>query len=185
VNAGEGLRGERTRGGNVLQTTLFLSSGCLQVEFWRNVVVIDWHAEVDLESMRTLGHGYQTLSKAHPKGIVGLCMVRAGVPISSPEARAESVSFIKGLGDSLLSLVSVIEDEGMYAEFMRTILRGVNVMSRAAKIISVPTLEEGMQRALPFVKRTSPRDDVSGELRGVVAAVRARVQPSVGLKAAR
>jgi hypothetical protein len=168
-------------------TASFYAADGFQIVFWRNVLIADLDTDIDLVKMCVMGRAYRALLADHPRGVVGMSRVRAGVPVSSKESRAENVRYTKELGDSILSLVTIVEDKGVAGEVIRSVIRGIEVVTRISKMVVVATLDEGMKAVLPLVPRVRPTDDYSDELRGVIDAVRSstRVPRSQRLRAAR
>jgi len=167
------------------ESTAFYSDEILQVAFWRNVTIIDISGDISADQMRIVGRAYRTLLMAHSGGVVGLCTIRAGVPVASADARAESVRFTKELGNAVLAVVMVIEDSGIFSHVMRNVIRGINVMTQSSKLVAVATVDEGIKAVLPHVRCSREERDVSGDLRSVVTAIRTRARPSQKLKQAR
>jgi hypothetical protein len=150
----------------------YYSDEGLEIAFWRNVMILDISGDMTMKRTLAMGAAYRTIIADHPEGMLCLSLMRAGVPVSSPEVRAESVRIVKELDDAILRLVAVIEDDGVFALTMRTALRGFNVQTRAAKLVIQPTVEEGMRAILPFVTNADACSDLAKEMRDVIAAHR-------------
>jgi hypothetical protein len=99
--------------------------------------------------------------------------MRAGVPVSSPEVRNDSVRFMKELGDALLTVVTVIEDNGIFSQMMRTVMRGFYVLSRGSRGMHlVGTTEDAIRAVLPFVTNPDGVANLDSELRQILMARR-------------
>jgi hypothetical protein len=149
----------------VAVSTPFYADDVLQVAFWRNVAVVGIGGELSDAQMQVAARGYRTLRVAHPRGILIFCIVKAGVPVASPELRAETVRVMKELGESLLSFVIVFDDNGVFAQVMRSVIRGLNVMSRRATMAAFASVDEGIAAASPLVSGSKHDGDLAGELR--------------------
>jgi hypothetical protein len=137
----------------------------LAISFWRNLAVVDVRGDLTVEAMRTIDRSYRTLLPTYPAGIVAMAIVRPGVPVSSSEARSEGARLTKALGESLLRIVFVIEDNGVFAQAMRSVIRGLNVIMRNAKMTAYESVEEATQAVLPLIARAADDVDLRGELR--------------------
>jgi hypothetical protein len=137
----------------------------LGISFWRNLVVVDVRADLTVAGMRNIERGYRALLQSYPAGIVAIVIVRPGVPVSSSEARSEGARVTKAVGDALTRIVFVIEDDGVFAQAMRTVIRGLNVVMRNAKMTAYATIDDAGRAVLPHISRSGDEAEVSGELR--------------------
>jgi hypothetical protein len=72
----------------------------------------------------------------------------------------------------LLHASVVIESDGVIAQLMRTIVRGINVVVRASRIAVVRDVDQAVQYALPHVVLAIPRPQAELELKAAIASVR-------------
>jgi hypothetical protein len=142
------------------------------ISFWRNLAIVDVRADLSVEAMRAIDRSYRALIQTYPAGIVALAIVRPGVPVSSSESRSEGARLTKALGDAVQRIVFVIEDNGVFAQAMRSVIRGLNVIMRNAKMTAYGSLEEATQAVLPLIARTGDDADLPGELRRVLQRFR-------------
>lgn len=112
---------------------------------WQNVAITDVAGNMDVAHMKQLGKTYRELAGAFPSGIVTLAIIRPGVPVSSSEARDEAARFITELGPSILRMGMLIEDRGVMAQVLRTIIRGLNVVTRNTKLVLYNTVDEAVR----------------------------------------
>jgi hypothetical protein len=147
----------------------YYTDEALRIAFWRNVALIDISGEMTLRRMAVTGSAYRELLTEQPKGLASLSLLRPGVPVSTPDARAEGVRFVKDLGDRMLVNVMVVEDAGIFAQTMRTVVRGINVQVRGPRLVVHPSVDDGMRVVLPFVANKDGSADLAGELREVMA----------------
>jgi hypothetical protein len=151
----------------------FYSDSGLEITFWRNVILIDASSEVTMNRARRLWDGYRALLAEHPRGIAALAIMRSGVPVSSLEVRNDSVRFMKELGSALLTVVTVIEDNGIFSQVMRTVMRGFFVLSRGSRGMHlVGNTEDAARAVLPFVTNPGGATDLDVELRQILLARR-------------
>jgi hypothetical protein len=153
----------------------FYSDGVLELAFWRNVALVDVAGDLTKPRMATLGSAYRALASTHPDGIVAFVMLRPGVPVSSPDARAEGNRSIKDLGEALLVLAVVVEDSGVFAQVMRTVIRGINLLTRTAKLVAFATVDDAVRATTRFVNKSQGTADPSDTLHAAVMAHRAAI----------
>ena len=144
------------------------------IAVWKNVCIIDAWGEIDLPRMRKMGDCYRKLLARHPQGILAISSLRPNIPVSGSDARAESVSFLKELGDKLLHLAFVIEADGVLGLMLRSVLRGINALVRPGRIVIVESVERAVQIVSPHVASDLRRDDVQLQLTAAIAGLRAR-----------
>lgn len=134
--------------------------------------------------MKQLGRVYRELAATFPRGIVTCAIIRAGVPVSSGEARDEAAKFINELGSSILRMAMLIEEKGAMALVMRTIIRGINVVTRNTKLVLYDDLEEATRSLTPLIVPPSIHGDVRSELAAAIASVRSGYAPRPAQRAA-
>jgi hypothetical protein len=151
----------------------YLADEACSIAFWNNVAIVDVWADMDATRMRKLGDAYRKLLTRHPRGIVGLVLIRATTPVSSAEARTESTRFLKELGDSILHTAMVIEAQGVLAMMLKSVVRSLNVLLRNQRI----SLPDNAQRAIatiaPLVVGSSSTGNVVADLTRAVEQLRA------------
>lgn len=146
----------------------------LFIGFWQNVAILDIGADVDLPHMQLVGSAYRTLLEKYPSGIAALVVIRAGTPVASAEARAESARFTKELGDQLLHVAMVIEEHGVIAQMLRSVVRGLNALVRQTRLSLFDDVQEAMRAMLPVIIPATDRSGLPNELRAVVEEARRR-----------
>jgi hypothetical protein len=161
-------------------STPFYSDEVLNVAFWRNAAIVDVAGSMTLARMLIVSRAYRALRVAHPRGIVVYCVNRAGAPLASQEVRVEMIRLIKELGDALLAFILVLEDSGLVAQVIRSVIRGINVMSRRSTMVAFATLEEGIASASPLLSGSKDDGDLAGELRRAVLEVCRPRAPMLG-----
>ncbi|HEX4353987.1 MAG TPA: hypothetical protein VHZ95_13755 [Polyangiales bacterium] len=154
------------------------NDGTMYIGFWQNVAIIDVGADMEVSHMKLVGSSYRTLLDHYPRGIAALVMIRAGTPVSSAEARAEGARFTKDLGDLLLHVAMVIEERGVIAQMLRSVVRGVNVLVRQTRLSLFDNIEEAMVATLPMIVPATTRANLQTELRSTVATARATFRPA-------
>jgi hypothetical protein len=144
---------------------------------WQNVAITDVAGNMDVARMKLLGKTYRELASAHPGGILTFAIIRPGVPVSSSEARDEAAKFITTLGPSILRMGMLIEDTGVMAQVLRTIIRGLNVVTRNTKLVLYNNLDEAVRALAPLTVATSPGADARSDLAAAIASVRRGYAP--------
>ena len=151
---------------------------------WQNVAITDVAGDMDVAHMKQLGKTYRELVTSFPLGIVTCAIIRAGVPVSSSAARDEAAKFITDLGPSVLRMAMLIEERGVMAQVLRTIVRGINVVTRNTKLVLFNELDEAIRSLAPLVVPPTSGADVRSELAAAVASVRNGYAPRPPQRAA-
>jgi hypothetical protein len=138
------------------------------------VCICDVWGEVDGQRMQRLGDCYRTLLARYPKGVLGISALRPHTPVSPSEARAESVFFLKELGDKLIHLAMVIEADGVLGLMLRSVLRGVNALVRPGRVFIVESVEKAVAVCASSVVCNLRPEDVPLQLTAAIASVRAK-----------
>ena len=152
------------------------SDSVYRLACWHNAVLVDVAGNIDLHHMKRLGRAYRELLVEYPNGILSCAIIRPGVPIAAADARTESARFMKELGESLLRVAMLIEDQGVLAQVMQTVIRGINVLARNPKLMLFRSLDEAASSLAPLVA-TAPGSDVASELLAAIALVRSDYVP--------
>jgi hypothetical protein len=140
-------------------------------------------SDIDLAHMQLLGRVHYDMAVRYSQtGFVSLSIVRAGVPVACAAARQESARFLKDAGDSLLRLVVVLEDDGVLAQMLCTVLRGINVLIRKPKVVIASHVDAAISIAAPLVQSVSQEHD-SAELEWALTNFREGYGGSVGVTA--
>lgn len=147
------------------------SDSVFRLGIWQNVLLVDVAGDIDLPHMQRMGRAHEEVLEQFPQGIVTLGVIRAHVPIASGESRAESARFIKALGHKLRRTVLVLENKGVTAQLLLTVIRGINVIARNPKLVVMPTIQDAILNVAPMVEGV-PQAHVLQELTEVVAALR-------------
>jgi hypothetical protein len=123
--------------------------------------------------MRTMERGYLEALSNNPKGAVGLSFLRPGTPVASAEARAEGARFVKDLGMRVPRVAMVVEEGGVAGSAMRTVIRGINIITRNPSLVVCANMAEGIQLLLPVLSQISKVPIDPRELTDVVLKARA------------
>lgn len=151
---------------------IICSDDVCRVAVWQNVAITDVAGDMDVAHMKLLGKTYRELTGSFPEGILTCAIIRPGVPVSSSEVREEAARFITELGPSILRMAMLIEDKGVMAQVLRTIIRGLNVVTRNTKLVLYNNIDEAVRALAPMTALTSPGADMRGELATAIATVR-------------
>jgi hypothetical protein len=142
------------------------------VAYWHNVVIVDIGGDIGLVHMRALGEAYEALRQSYPKGIAALVIAQPNTPVGGEDARGEGARMLKAMGDGLLHICVVIEERGVLAPLMRSVLRGVNVIVRNARLSIAETVEEAAKGVTKHVALSQPKAAVEQELLAAIESVR-------------
>jgi hypothetical protein len=144
---------------------------------WQNVTIAIFAGDVDVNRMRRVARAHRELAATYPNGIVSCTIIKPGVPIAGQDTRDEAVTFMKELGDSLVRSALIIEDTGIMAQVIRTIVRGFNVIRRNTKLVLCTEIDEAIGSLAPLVVPTQPNANVRAELAAAVAEARKGYEP--------
>lgn len=159
---------------------IYFSDEACCIAFWNNVVLTDVSGDMNVARMRMIGKAYRSLLERYPD-IVALGLLRPGVPVSNAEARAESHKLMKDVGTHV-QVCMLIEAEGVMAQMLRSIIRGINVLTRNTSMSIAENIDDAIRLVAPRVDTDTPRERVGAELKQAVAIVRAGFQSSAGLR---
>lgn len=150
----------------------FCDQGC-RIELWRNVAIVDVADEMNVARVRQLAEAYRTLLGSYTQ-VAGMCVMRPAAPTSAPEGREEAAELLRSLGPKLAHCALVYEAEGVFAQLLRTVVRGFNVITRNKVLTLHANIAEGTQALARHVLGCSTLDQARNELRDALAITRAR-----------
>jgi hypothetical protein len=153
---------------------VFYADSVLCITFWQNLAVVDARGLVDVEHMSTLERAYQALAQRFTGGIVSCVVVQPGTPVSPPDALKESARFMRNLGSAMTRIAVVIEDVGVAAQMLRTVVRGINVVTRDNKLVVLGDSRSAIDVLAPLIVPPAGQIDVAGALSVVLHTARAR-----------
>jgi hypothetical protein len=156
----------------MLRVKRYFADSHVCIAFWQNVVIIDVAADMDVPRMAKVGSAYLALLGRFPDGIAVMIFLRPGTPISSSEARAEIARTSKRLGKLLLRVAMVVEHEGVVAQVLRTVVRGISVVIGQTRIQVFDDVAGAISVTTPVVTASAGAADLEVELREAVAQVR-------------
>lgn len=88
------------------------------------------------------------------------------------EARAEGARMLKALGDGLLQIIVVIEERGVLAQLLRSVMRGMNVVVRNSRMSVTDTVEDAVRAAVKYIELPLPKAVIEQQLSAAVQTVR-------------
>ncbi|NUP11368.1 MAG: hypothetical protein HOW73_35425 [Polyangiaceae bacterium] len=148
------------------------------VSLWRNVVITDTAGAIGVGEVKTMEKAFRTLLLTN-RQIAGLALLRAGTPVASTDARAETTRFIKDLGAALTLNALVIEDKGVMATMMRSVIRGLNVVMRNSTLVVHGDAKEAVRALVPHLANNTDAVASERELLAALADMRAGFTPGV------
>jgi hypothetical protein len=151
-----------------------------RISSWRNVLIVDVLSSVDVADVRRMEDATKRHLRAHPGGVVGLTILRRGIPMGTSGARKEASRVLRDLardfGDGLRRNVIFIEDSGTALQLLTSVLRALFLVAGVRKFVICKTLEEAAEAVLPellettgAVSRAEVIDGVHHALSGVPA----------------
>lgn len=143
---------------------------CVSLLF--NAVIVDTRGEFDVATMLALEGVYRELIEAYPRGIVVLVLLGRTMPVPSRDATAETVRVLKSLGDSLLQLVAVIEGRELAHQLMRSMMRGINVLTRNARVSTTDNLDSAVHSLAQYIAPELARRQAEAEILLAIESVR-------------
>ncbi len=155
-----------------MQPEVIHSDGVFCLAYWHNAVIVDVRGDVDLAHMQRLGRAYHALLEKYPAGIVCCAFLRAEVPVSSSDARAESARFMRELGDSLLRVAMVSEHRGVLVQVITTVIRGINVVARNPKLVLLQSAQEAARSVAPLLQSKTGERETSETLIAAIERIR-------------
>ena len=148
------------------------SDEIVRLSTWQNLAITDLVGEMDVLRIKRVARAVRELLVQFPSGIVTCAFIREHVPVGSKESREESARFMKDLGDSCLKMVVVIEQRGVMAQMLRTVVRGMNMITRNSKLLVLGETREAIDALAPLVVPPQAGANVTVELRKAIATVR-------------
>jgi hypothetical protein len=153
---------------------VFFMDSVFCVTLWQNVAVVDVRGRVDVPHMLILERAYQTLAKRFSAGIVSCVAIQPATPVSPPDALKESARFLRALGSAMLRVAVVIEDVGIAAQVFRTVVRGINVVTRDNKLVVLGDLHGAVDTLSSLIVPATGAMNVAQALGTVVQSTRER-----------
>lgn len=152
---------------------VFHASAVLHVALFRNVVISHTGGFLRLADMQKIGDAYRLALKRNPAGIVAFVVLAAGTPVAEREALQESSRFMTELRDNMLCASVVIEENGVMAQMLTTVIRGINVVTRRKSLVVFNTHDDALRATGPFVTKLSSGEEITLLLKQAVAEARA------------
>lgn len=148
------------------------SDDVVRLSTWQNLAITDLVGEMDVVRIKRVARAVRELLVQFPNGIVTCAFIRENAPLGSKESREESARFMKDLGDSVLKMVVVIEQRGVMAQMLRTVVRGMNMITRNTKLLLLGETREAVDALAPLVEPPHPGANVAVELSKAIATAR-------------
>ena len=157
----------------VLAASLVCNGGGARILTWNNVVVqsID---RADASWARAFGTILRKQLRTYPDGVVSLAVLHTGLKPASKDVRQEMAHMMTETGRVVHHML-VVEDVGLLAQLLVTVIRGVMLLGGKHVQYSLPTSRaEAVSRALPLVKGRPRSTTLEEELSTAVAFCCAR-----------
>lgn len=156
------------------QLTTCHTSSTHCVASWNNVVLVDIAAELSAQDIRAFAGIYESVLARYPNGIAVLSVMRSKVSVARSDRQGEGNRILSELGDKLLQLVFVIESRGVVSQLIRTVVRGMKVITRNTQISVAETIEDAVHMLAPYAVTQGDRKQVESDLAQAISFVRAQ-----------
>lgn len=153
---------------------LVCNSEAVRILTWNNVVIQSIHL-ADLSYVHTLGAVMRKQLRTYPKGIVSLALMHTGFKPAPKDVRHEMSKLLKET-QGRVHHVLVVEDVGLLAQLLITVIRGVMVIGGNNVLYSLETSRQsGIDKTLPLVQRGAGQGglETESDLRAALAYVTA------------
>lgn len=157
----------------LMATDVFYASPVLHIAFFRNIAISHTAGLLRLADMRRIGDGYRALIQKHPSGIAPFVVICAGTPVAEREALQESSRFMAELRESILCASVVIEERGVMAQMLTTVIRGINVMTRHKSLVVFANHDDALRATAPHALKQVAGEETTVLLKQAVADARA------------
>lgn len=144
---------------------------CLYTAFNAQICIVQ--GDLDAAGMRCIADHYRSLSRRYADGVVGLAIIGEGTPVAGREALSEARVFLTELREAIRMIAVVIEEQGVAAQMLASVVRGLNVFSRRKRLSVVTDVREAATALAPHLLEVEPADAESALLRAVDEARRA------------
>lgn len=152
---------------------VFHRSAVLHVAFFRNIPISHTAGHLRIADMRRIGDGYRELAKRCATGIAPFIVICPNTPVAEREALQESSRFMEELRHTMLSASVVIEERGVVAQMLTTVIRGINVITRDKILVVFANHEDALRATGPHVSKGSASEETTLLLKHAVAEARA------------
>jgi hypothetical protein len=133
--------------------TPFFSDPAVHVALWENTALIDITGAVTTAHVREMQRAYERILQRQATA-VGLVRLAPSVDSGAPDVNDASKAMLKALGDRLVCVALVYEEEGVRGVVFRTLIRGINVFVRGTALRPCGSLAEGARTVAPHVVST-------------------------------
>lgn len=151
---------------------VFHASSVLHIAFFRNVAISHTGGFLKASDMRRIGDGYRALHKQFPSGIAPFIVICPGTPVAEREALQESSRFMAELRSAMLATAVVIEEGGVMAQMLTTVIRGINVVTRHKSLVVYANQDDALRVIAPHVVRQSPAEETTVLLKQAIGEAR-------------
>lgn len=122
---------------------------------WNNVGITIVHGHMDPAGVRRLGESYDGLRESYPQGIAAITLLRSSLAVGSKETNAEAQRLMAKLRGDMLHIAVVIENHGIVAQLLRSVIRSLNSVGRGTRLSIATSIEEATRVIAPHVATSS------------------------------
>jgi hypothetical protein len=153
---------------SALDAGLVSSNDGARIVAWNNVIIQSVH-RADIAWVSAFDASLRKGLRSHPKGVVSLAFLHTGLRPAPKEVRNE-VSRILRETDGQVHHVLCVEDVGLVAQLLVTVIRGVMVLSGKRVNYALPlSRAEAIAKTLPLVTGAARSGNLEPELAQAVA----------------
>lgn len=156
------------------QPATFFNDKVLSISLWRNLVLTDTAGDMIMAHVAQLERAYAEAARRSPDGFVVCSFIGDGVPAMTKDRRDEITRILRSHEATLRCVAMVIEQHGVGGQMLRTIVRGINALTRNNRILIFAKGEAALAEIAPFVDGYADEPKLTEELlSGIVARMRA------------
>lgn len=160
------------------QSVVFYSDDAIHIAFWRNVMLMDDAGDLTMQQAMHIESGYAQMARRFPQGFVACAFVRPGVPVSGQAVRTKLTQVLREHEHVLLRLTTVIEEPGIRGQMMRTVLRGMNALTRKNSLHTCASAEAAVETMLPLVARQAGESNTRQLMSKMIERTRGGYRPA-------
>jgi hypothetical protein len=148
-----------------MDPVVVFSDPAVIIAHWHNLQIVDVGGLIGARHLRAAP---TLLAGRFPDGTGGLTFVRKGTPVTDKATREELSEMMKAQRELKTRAITVLEETGIAASALRTMIRTMLVISGNKQVEICATADEGVSAVLPLL-----RD------RGGARVTRAHLDPAV------
>jgi hypothetical protein len=149
------------------------------IAVWNNVVISVVQGHVDSVGVCGMIDTYHEVYEMYPQGVSGITVLQSSLKVGTMETNGEAKRGMSELSSKLLHVSVVIENQGVLAQLLRTIVRTLNSIARSTRLSIAADVTEAARAVAPHVvaRDFSSRLQIEKDVLEAIASVRAALPP--------